>query len=167
MAVTRFQVMAVLQAARAVALGLSEDEAKSWGLNRALFYAAAKRGWENARAVGARRPVLSEWLVAKRHHDPAYVLGGEKAFRARDLRKGLRFKFGDEIQQPAQFDERVIERFDDWDTVWAEAMAIIAGAPRRDLDIQSRFFNNIYKPRRDTLARRWSRMRRPTPFKVA
>lgn len=41
--VSRFQVMAVLQAARASVLGLDLEEAKSWGLNRAMFYAAAKR----------------------------------------------------------------------------------------------------------------------------
>src|SRR5689334_20610316 len=42
--ISRFHVMAVLQAARAIALGLDPDESKSWGLNRALFYAAAKKG---------------------------------------------------------------------------------------------------------------------------
>src|SRR5258706_16187553 len=43
--VGRFQVMALLQAARAKALGYSLDEAQSFGLNRAIFYAAAKRGF--------------------------------------------------------------------------------------------------------------------------
>jgi hypothetical protein len=40
--VGRFQVMALLQAARAKALGYPLDEAESFGLNRAIFYAAAK-----------------------------------------------------------------------------------------------------------------------------
>ena len=39
--ISRFQIMAILQAARAQELGLRVEEAKSWGLNRALFYAAA------------------------------------------------------------------------------------------------------------------------------
>ena len=52
--VGRFQVMAVLQAARALCLGLSEDSSKSWGLNRAIFYAAAKRGFK---AFRMKRPV--------------------------------------------------------------------------------------------------------------
>jgi hypothetical protein len=42
--VGRFQVMALLQAVRAKALGYPLDEAESFGLNRAIFYAAAKRG---------------------------------------------------------------------------------------------------------------------------
>ena len=44
--VGRFQVMALLQAARAKALGYPLDEAESFGLNRAIFYAAAKRGFK-------------------------------------------------------------------------------------------------------------------------
>ncbi len=48
MKVGRFQVMAILQAARARELGFSETRAKSWGLNRAIFYAAAKRGFKHA-----------------------------------------------------------------------------------------------------------------------
>jgi hypothetical protein len=49
----RFQVMAILQAARAEALGLPEDSAYSWGLNRAIFYAAAKRGFRGGTAARA------------------------------------------------------------------------------------------------------------------
>jgi hypothetical protein len=50
MKVGRFQVMATLQAARAKELGLSVTAAKSWGLNRAIYYAAAKRGFKEKRA---------------------------------------------------------------------------------------------------------------------
>ena len=46
--VTRFVVMAVLQAVRAQSLGLPHDSALSWGLNRAIFYAAAKQGFRKA-----------------------------------------------------------------------------------------------------------------------
>ena len=52
--VGRFQVMATLQAARARTLGLDLDEAKSWGLNRAVFYAAAKRGFRHGGAGGTK-----------------------------------------------------------------------------------------------------------------
>ncbi len=50
----RFQVMALLQAARAHVLGYPLDEAKSFGLNRAIFYAAAKKGFKGR--TGARHP---------------------------------------------------------------------------------------------------------------
>lgn len=46
MGVGRFQVMATLQAARAFVLGMAIDSARSFGLNRAIFYAAAKRGFK-------------------------------------------------------------------------------------------------------------------------
>lgn len=149
--------MAVLQAARARALGLSSNEAKSWGLNRALFYAAAKRGWERAREIGAKRAVITEFAASVERHDPIYVLGGEKAFRVRDTKKGLRFRFGADVQTPEDFDGLVKSRFGkDWSDAWAEAVSIIRGVDRRDLDIQSRFYNSVYKPRRDLLVERWS-----------
>ena len=44
--VGRFQVMALLQATRAKVLGYPLDEAESFGLNRAIFYPAAKRGFK-------------------------------------------------------------------------------------------------------------------------
>jgi hypothetical protein len=155
--IQRFHVMALLQAARAETLGLTEREAKSWGLNRAIFYAAAKRGWKRAKAVGAKRPVLVEYEESLKHHDPVYVLGGEKAFRARDLSRGLLFKFGGSVQTAADFDEKIKAAFGDWNQAWSEALAIVRSAERRDLDIQSRFFKRIYEPNRDRLSRRWDR----------
>ena len=51
MKVGRFQVMATLQAARAYILGLPLESALSWGLNRSIFYAAAKRGFKGGPGV--------------------------------------------------------------------------------------------------------------------
>lgn len=155
--ISRFHVMAVLQAARAMALGLDRDESKSWGLNRALFYAAAKRGWHQAKEKGSRYPIILEFEHSKKSHDPSYTLGGEKAFRARDFSQGLRFKFGKTIQFPEQFDTYIKDKFGgDWMTVWNEAIQIIQKSDRRDLDIRSRFFNRVYKPNRDLLAEKWA-----------
>ncbi len=60
--VGRFQVMALLQAARATALGYRPDEAESFGLNRANFYATAKRGFKggNSGKHPGERHVLTE-----------------------------------------------------------------------------------------------------------
>jgi hypothetical protein len=155
--VTRFQVMAMLQTARAQELGLKLKEAKSWGLNRALFYAAAKSAWAKAKSIGAKRPVITEFETSRLRHDPVYVLGGEKAFRARSYAEGLRFKFGHQIQTPEDFDRQIKERFGaNWKRAWVDAVRIIRSVDQRDLDIQSRFFNVVYKPRRDILAERWS-----------
>ena len=148
--------MAVLQAARARALGLNSEEAKSWGLNRALFYAAAKRGWENAKAFGMRRPVIGEFEKDRQVNELVYQLGGEKAFVSPDPIRGLRFRFGGRLQTPEQFDRQIIGRFDNWTSAWREAVRIIKTASPRDLQSQSRFFERVYKPRRDLLAEKWS-----------
>jgi hypothetical protein len=62
MAVGRFQVMATLKAARAYLLGKSLFTAKSFGLNRAIFYAVAKKGFKTTK--GAKPP--SEVYIAKK-----------------------------------------------------------------------------------------------------
>src|SRR5258708_32692411 len=58
--VGRFQVMALLQAARAKVLGHPLDEAQSFGLNRAIFYAAAKRGFKGG--PSAKQPGKQQTL---------------------------------------------------------------------------------------------------------
>ncbi len=74
MKVGRFQVMSLLQAARAYVLGLPLESAHSWGLNRAIFIAAAKRGFKGggggrgtASGVGSKRAAT-------------YFLGDDMAF---------------------------------------------------------------------------------------
>lgn len=159
--------MATLQAARARYFGLDSDEAKSWGLNRALFYAAAKTRWAEAKAMGVSRPVIPEFELARRHHDLEYSLGGEKAYVCRGPRAGLRFRFGEKTQLPRDFDYQVKNRFNNWAEAWAEAVDIIKHADPRDLESQSRFFNKIYKPRRDSLAAKWSALGEPTQKRAA
>jgi len=77
--INRFCVMATLQAARAHLLGLKLEEAYSWGLNKAIFYAAAKRGFKG----GSGR--TSE-LKATENRPPearpdVFRLGDDMAFR--------------------------------------------------------------------------------------
>ena len=164
--VGRFQVMATLQAARAHTLGLDLDEAKSWGLNRAVFYAVAKRGFRNAGPPAGKPPLGRMTAEAKErepaeHADEEYSLGNEKAFLAGDRRHGLRFKFGDEEQTPRDFDWQIQRRFGDWDAAWAEAMELVRQADPADLKSQRGFYEHVYKPRRDKLAARWSALPEP------
>lgn len=144
--------MAMLQAARAETLGLTEPEAKSWGLNRAHFYAAAKRSGQNAKAFGT-----------KNQNDPVYVLGGERAFRLRELSDGLVFKLGRETQTAEDFDLLICQSFADWDQAWSDALGLVQSADRRDLAIHSRFLTRIYQTNRDKLAKRWSQVTAPAP----
>jgi hypothetical protein len=57
--------MATLQAARAYVLGYSLEEAKSFGLNRAIFYAAAKRGFKSMKGVRGEIK-LPKWKLIRK-----------------------------------------------------------------------------------------------------
>ena len=67
--VGRFQVMATLQAARAKILGLPLASAKSWGLNRAIYYAAAKRGFKSG--SGPAKPEKHQHVYRPRRDELA------------------------------------------------------------------------------------------------
>ena len=157
MAVGRFQVMATLQAARALTLGLSEPEAKSWGLNRAIFYAAAKRGFKEK--APPRRREWSEVLRRPvRETREVYFLGDEMAYKAKKGRKTY-FTIGGEVQDESDFHRQIEARFGQaFAKAWKEALAIIRQFPEEVLLSQSGFYEQIYKPRRDDLAAKWTEL---------
>ncbi|MDQ7821094.1 MAG: hypothetical protein RB150_11170 [Armatimonadota bacterium] len=144
----RFQVMAVLQAARAQVLGLPLEAALSWGLNRAIWYAAAKRGFvgppgRTPSAPGGR--AVSE-----------FRLGDEKAY-AVTVEGTTLCTIGGEVQRPEDFHRQVASRFGKaFDQAWREAMSLVAGYPRAVLESGQQFYALVYRPRRDTLAARWN-----------
>jgi len=156
--VTRFVVMAVLQAARAHALGLPKEPAFSWGLNRAIFYAAAKRGFRGAPPEGAP----SE---GKRREREVYRLGDEEAYR--DPTAGsLQFIIGDEAQTPEEFERSVVARFGsagNFRLAWEEALKVVGGFDRAILESQRRFYDEVYRPRRDALSDDWTKRYSPAP----
>src|SRR5947199_9796287 len=84
--------MATLQAARAKALGLPVASAKSWGLNRAIYYAAAKRGFK-----GGKGPAKPKKYTASFGE---FYLGDDKAYQVKAGRVTL-FTIDGEIQQQA------------------------------------------------------------------
>jgi hypothetical protein len=158
--------MALLQAARAVRLGLKGDEAKSWGLNRAIFYAAARHGFRRKRAQYLSPGGEAE--AEERKHfrpDQFYVLGGERGNLAASGSGGtLRFQMGGQVQSPFDFDRQIKARFGErWKEAWREARQIISESDAKDLQNQQRFFNSVYKPRRDELAAKYSEAQRPSP----
>ncbi|HEY7293673.1 MAG TPA: hypothetical protein VH916_01480 [Dehalococcoidia bacterium] len=144
----RFQVMAMLQAARALALGLTLDEAKRWRLNRAIFYAAARRGFRRWGTGTTRSRRRAAPATEKR-----YELGGEAAYLSHGAAHLLHFQIGDEEQTPADFDGDVVHRVPNWERAWAEGRAVIAAAEREDLESPDGFFAHVYRPRRDELAK--------------
>ncbi len=135
--------MAILQTARAKALGLPLASAKSWGLNRAIFYAAAKRGFKG---TGAKRPPTRR----------EFWLGDDKAYTVRTRRQTL-VTIGGDVQRVEDFERQVVQRFDGtFDAVWKEAAEIVQRYDRKILESQNGFYLHVYRPRRDGLAKRWN-----------
>ncbi|MEO0071261.1 MAG: hypothetical protein ABIK39_04160 [candidate division WOR-3 bacterium] len=158
MAVGRFQVMATLQAARAYVLGLELESAKSWGLNRAIFYAAAKKGFITARPgpptlkiAGAKKGVEE---IKKSFG--VYHLGDEMAYKVEIAGKTF-FTIGSEVQTPEHFAKEVESRFKGkFDEAFKEAVEIMKKYDKGVLMSQHYFYETVYKPRRDELAERWT-----------
>lgn len=158
-AVTRFVVMAMLQAARAQALGLELESAYSWGLNRAIFYAAAKRGFRGtpSKPVGEAKGEGAP-LPAEPTREP-YHLGDEEAYRDPKAAT-LLFTIGDKDQTGADFQKQIAARFgtkQNFRSAWDEAVRIVDGFDRETLESRRRFFDEVYRPRRDELSEAWSR----------
>ncbi len=157
--VGRFQVMALLQAARATALGYPLDEAESFGLNRAIFYAAAKRGFKGG--TGSKHPgeqhVLRETpgrSISKTIQQD--VLGDEVAYYV-EMDGKKRYVMGEEILEPDNFRRQVAERFGQaFPQAWEQALQIVEQTDRATLESRRKFYEEVYKPRRDELAKAWS-----------
>jgi hypothetical protein len=157
--VGRFQVMALLQAARAKALGYPLDEAESFGLNRAIFYAAAKRGFKGG--TSTKHPGEQHTLretpgknITKTIQQDA--LGDETAYYV-EIDGKKRYVMGDEILGPDDFSRQVAERFGQaFPKAWEQAVQIAEQTDRATLASRRKFYEAVYKPRRDELAKAWS-----------
>ena len=144
--------MAVLQAARAFTLGLPLESAYSWGLNRAIFIAAAKRGFKGgARGEGGR---VAGSKTSK--GGAVYKLGDDMAFKTE--RKGvLLFTIGGEVQTKEDFERQVKARFGDtFEAAWREALGYVGSFDKQTLLSADEFFGEVYRPRRDQLAEKWT-----------
>ncbi len=163
MAVGRFQVMATLQAARAHVLGLPVTSAKSFGLNRAIFYAAAKRGFKGK---GGIKPPTQFKSKTKDYNDREIKkmqksfamtsIGDEAAYNVEIDGKKF-FVIGSEIQSPEDFTKQIARRFGkNFSKAWKEAVKICKEYDKGVLLSQRYFYETIYKPRRDELVQRWT-----------
>lgn len=163
MTIGRFQVMAILQAARAYVLGLPLTSAKSFGLNRAIFYAAAKKGFTGS----GKRPPESISLPGKKLLDSQikkivrtikpYYLGDEMAYSIKFSGK-LLFLMGPTVQTIEAFKRQIEERFGKkFKKAWVEAIKTCKQIDEKVLKSQLYFYSNVYKPQRDELAKKWSK----------
>jgi hypothetical protein len=159
--VTRFVVMAMLQAARARTLGLATEAAYSWGLNRAIFYAAAKQGFRDA-PPGEPGDRKGSGDGSARE---VFRLGEDEALRNANS-KELVFTIGEEDQTVEKFEQSVVSRFgtrENFRTAWDEAVRIIGGFDRATLESRHGFYEEVYKPRRDELSDSWTQRFSPPP----
>jgi hypothetical protein len=151
--INRFTVMAMLQAARARHLELPLPSAYSWGLNRAIFYAAAKRGFQSRGAGeggggGGGRPPP----------DNLFRLGDDEAY-VDPSRPGPLFTIGGETQTAEDFEKKIASRFGgakQFEAAWREAEGIIRSFDEATLKSPRGFYDEVYRPRRDQLVVAWA-----------
>jgi hypothetical protein len=154
--------MSALQAARAHVLGLPIDSAYSWGLNRAIFYAAAKRGFKGGGSAAGRgakhgAPSGSEGRQPSAEAE-TYHLGDELAFKAKGT-KELLFTIGGKTQTKEDFERQVAARFQGrFKDAWEEAVDYVNHFERETLSSGTEFFSLVYRPKRDEFAARWTEM---------
>jgi hypothetical protein len=144
--------MTLLQAARAYVLGLPIESAYSWGLDRATFIAAAKRGFKAG--AGAGKGGSKVGVTSKDSN--TYYLGDDMAYKT--VKDGvLLFTIGGKVQTMDEFDKRVKSRFgDNFSSAWKEALAYVKGFDKEALLSSGEFFRTVYRPVRDELAEKWT-----------
>jgi hypothetical protein len=143
----RFQVMGLLQAARYYLVTGDLERAKSFGLNRAVFYAWAKRYARDhltpPRRVGA---VMGE--ASSLEEGRVELLGDEVAYVSE---RGW-FAIGDEEQTPKDYERQIAARIGSiipYEEAWRAALDYLRRLPRSILLDQRRFYEEAYKPVRD------------------
>ncbi len=157
----RFQVMAILQSARAYILGMDIESAKSFGLNRAIFYAAAKKGFFKGK-ITLKDLKLPKEILGKYLQKPSDFkiekIGDEIAYSI-EIEGKKYFIIGNKPQTPQDFYKQVESRFKGkFEKAWKEALEICKKYDRGILLSQRYFYETVYKPRRDELAKKWTQM---------
>jgi len=142
--VGRFQVMALLQAARYYVLTGDLDKAKSFGLNRAIFYAWAKYHGRDRRLRGYSSSSRSVARTDRRE----FKLGNEVTFVSD---RGW-FIIGDKEQLPSDYDKEVVDKIRllmPYEEAWKKAVEYIKSFPKDVLLDQQEFYSKVYEPVRD------------------
>lgn len=141
--VGRFQVMALLQAARYYVLKGDLEKAKSFGLNRAIFYAWAKY---HGRYKKPRKPAYPPFK--KEEHRKEFKIGNEVIF----ISDNGWFIIGDKEQSPEDYDKEVVYKISSltaYEKAWKKAVEYIKHFSKETLLDQQEFYDKVYKPIRD------------------
>ena len=144
----RFQVMALLQAARYYLITHDIKRAYSFGLNRAIFYAWAKK---YGRSRIPSRPIRrGEKEVVKIRSDKGTLIyfGDEGAF----VSDNGWFIIGGDEQTPDDYERNIVRRIEsivDYEKAWNAALEYLRQFSKDTLLSQRKFYAKIYKPVRD------------------
>lgn len=144
----RFQVMGLLQAARYYLLKGDLEKAKSFGLNRAIFYAWAK--YYRPVYKYSKKTFYKKMLggILEEKGEKWEYVGNEKA----PLGPNGWFMIGDKEQTPEDFDKNIkekIEQYIDFNTAWNVALEYLKRFPKNVLEDQQEFYKKVYEPIRD------------------
>ena len=145
----RFQVMGLLQAARYYLLKGDIERAKSFGLNRAIFYAWAKR-YARDRLVAIRRGAgaATDRMVAA--DLKIERVGDETAY----LSPNGWFMIGGTEQSARDYDRQIAKRIEAaairYEDAWKAAINYLRSFPKDVLVNQQKFYKEVYRPIRDS-----------------
>lgn len=145
----RFPVMALLQATRYYLLKGDLVKAKSFGLNRAIFYAWAKYYRASKRTIPASR---SKRIYGCKTAGPIKMVEeiGEKT----QIGPSGFFVIGGVEQRPEDFDIHVARKFEEagipFQEAWKAALEYVSKFPRTVLKDPQLFYKEVYEPVRDS-----------------
>lgn len=147
----RFQVMGLLQAARYYVLYKDLNKAKSFGLNRAIFYAWAKYYGPRGRAskVIPSTPSTVPSPSSIRRDRVLVTVAGEQVYQ--DMESGY-YVIGDKEQTPEDYDKEIkskIEVVIPYEKAWESAVKYVSSFPKEILQSQRQFYEKVYLPVRD------------------
>ena len=140
-AIGRFQVMGLLQAARYYLLTGDLEKAKSFGLNRAIFYAWAKYYGRNYRVKYGGTSEEKRWRLVK-------VFGEEVPISPRGW-----FMMGDVEQLPEDYDKNITMKINSiipYEKAWKAALEYLKQFPESILKDPQKFYKYVYEPVRDS-----------------
>lgn len=144
----RFEIMALLQAARYYVLSKDIRKSFSFGLNRAIFYAWAKRRGR----IQIKKPktkTLKPIKITKEKEKIMVYVGDEGAFISD---RGW-FTIGKTEQRPEDFERQIITRINTiipFEKAWKAAIEYVSNFSRSTLLDQQKFYEKVYKPVRDS-----------------
>jgi len=145
----RFQVMALLQAARCFLLTSDIEKSKSFGLNRAIFYAWAKRRGAEVKKPPSRKGIVKPHEKPIEEEKNIFHLGNEAAYLSEDGWLAI----GNTKQTPQDYDNQIAKRISGvipYEEAWRRALEYLKKFPQEVLLDQQKFFNQVYKPVRDS-----------------